>query len=90
MRRFFAMMRYSKKLLIISICVAIDVLIAIGLCVFNTVQLIEISSNAVKISPLFMIINIILISLMALNLMVVAAVIILKKYKEKRDELKDN
>ena len=88
MRRFFAMMRYSKKLLIAMICLCVDVLLAVGLCVFDLVQIIQISKNSVSISPAFVTVNLILISLMVLNLVVIASAIIIKKIKEKRDGIK--
>lgn len=90
MRKFFAMMRYSKKLLLLAIIISLDVLCVVGLCVFDVVQAIKISKNAVMISTAFMAVNYVLVSLMLLNIVALIVAIVLKRHKEKDDELKQN
>ena len=87
MRRFFAMMRYSKKLLILTICIAVDICLLLGLCVFDLIQFIQISKNAVLLSPVFMPVNIALMSLAGLNILAIIVFIVLKKIKEKSHEV---
>jgi biotin transporter BioY len=87
MRKFFAMMRYSKKLLILTICIAVDICLLLGLCVFDLIQFIQISKNAVLLSPAFIPLNIVLISLAGLNIVAIIVSIVLKKIKEKSHEV---
>ena len=90
MRRFFAMMRYNKKLLAITICLLIDLIVILGLCVFDIIQLINISKNSATISSAFVVVNIVLISLMVLNFIILVATIVVKRHKEKEYEFKQN
>ncbi len=87
MRKFFAMMRYSKKLLILTICMAVDICVLLGLCIFDLIQFIQISKNAVLLSPAFIPLNIVLISLAGLNIVAIIVFIVLKKIKEKSHEV---
>ena len=90
MNRLFVMMRYSKKLLALSICLLIDIILVFGICVFDVVQIIQISQNAVLLSSLFVPMNIVLIALLACNIVGIIAFIIVRKIKERRHELEEN
>lgn len=90
MNRLFAMFRYSKKLRGLAIAFAIDLAAVLGLVVFDVVQLIEISSNSAKLSAMFIPFNVVLIVVCAINLIFIISFIIIKKYREKKDELKEN
>lgn len=90
MSRFLAMMRYSKKLLVLSICLLLDICLVFGICVFDVVQIIQISQNAVLLSPVFVVMNIVLIVLLACNIVGIIGYIVLRKIKERRHELKEN
>ena len=90
MNRFFAMMRYSKKLLILSICFALNLCLVLGICVFDVVQLIQISSNAVLLSSLFVPLNILLIVLLGLDIIVLIAYLVVSKFKEKKHGSEEN
>ena len=87
MRRFFAMMRYSKKLMILTICIVVDICLILGLCIFDLIQFIQISKNSVLLSPAFIPLNIVLISLAGLNLLAIIAFVVLKKIEEKSHEI---
>ena len=89
MRRFFAMLRYSKKLFVLSICLGIELLLVLGLCIFDVVQLIQVTRNSVLISNAFMTLNIILISLLAVNLIAVVVFAVIEKIKIKQGNVKD-
>ena len=86
MRRFFAMLRYSKKLLIITIATLIDVLLMLGLIVFDVVQFALLKNNSVMLSAAFIPINIVLIVLAGLNLIAVIGFMIYRKRKETSNE----
>ncbi len=90
MNRFFAMFRYSKKLLVISILLMFDLLLTIGLVAFDVIQLILIAKNHAMLSGLFLPLNIILIILASINLISVVAFVIIKKLKENNNEFKEN
>ena len=90
MSRFLAMMRYSKKLLVLSVCLLLDICLVFGICVFDVVQIIQISQNAVLLSPVFVVMNIVLIVLLACNIVGIIGYIVLRKIKERRHELKEN
>ena len=81
MRRFFAMMRYSKVLLILSICFAVELVLILGLCTFDIVQMIQMANNSVAVSSLLINANIVLISISALNLLALVVFLIIKKVK---------
>lgn len=87
MRRFFAMMRYSKKLAVVSICLLVDVCLVLGLSVFDIVQLIQIRSNSAMLSPAFIPVNFILMALAVANLVALISFIIFKRKKERQDEV---
>ena len=89
MRRFFSMLRYSKKLLVLSICLGVELLIILGLCIFDLVQMIQISQNSVLISGSFVVLNIVLISLVVLNLIALIVFTIIEKNKIKQGNMKD-
>ena len=86
MRRFFAMLRYSKKLLIIAIVTLIDVLLMLGLIVFDVVQFALLKNNSAMLSAAFIPINIVLIVLAGLNLIAVIGFMIYRKRKETSNE----
>ena len=86
MRRFFAMLRYSKKLLIITIATLIDVLLMLGLIVFDVVQFALLKNNSAMLSAAFIPINIVLIVLAGLNLIAVIGFMIYRKRKETSNE----
>lgn len=88
MNRLFAMFRYSKKLLFVSILVFVDLLCMFGIIVFDVVQLIMIKNNSASLLSVFIPLNIALIALAAINLLLVISFIIIKKLKEKNDEFK--
>lgn len=90
MNRLFAMFRYSKKLLIISILLMFDLFLTIGLVAFDVIQLILITKNHAMLSVLFLPLNIILIILASINLILVVAFVIIKKLKEKSNEFEKN
>lgn len=90
MRRFFAMMRYNKKLLIVSICLLVDVCLVLGLGVFDIIQLIQINSNSAMLSPAFIPINFILIALAVANIVALISFIIFKRRKEKSDDFEQD
>ena len=90
MNRFFAMMRYSKKLLVLCICLLLDICLVFGICVFDVVQIIQISQNAVLLSPVFVVMNIVLIVLLACNIVGLISYIVVRKFKERRHELEEN
>lgn len=88
MNRLFAMFRYSKKLLAVSILIFIDLLCMFGIIVFDVVQLIMIKVNAASLLSVFIPFNIVLIALAVINLLLVISFIIINKLKEKNDEFK--
>lgn len=90
MNRFFAMMRYSKKLLVLCICLLLDICLVFGICVFDVVQIIQISQNAVLLSPIFVVMNIVLIVLLACNIVGIISYIVVRKIKERRHEFEEN
>ena len=90
MRRFFAMLRYSKKLLIVSICLLVDICLILGLSIFDIIQLIQISNNSVMLSPAFIPINFALMGLAVANVVALVSFIIFKRRKEKFDEFKQD
>lgn len=90
MSRFFAMLRYSKKFKIITICGLIDLMLILSLIVFDFVQFIMISFNTAKLSYVFFPINIALISIIVINIISILIFIIVKKLKEKKYEQEKN
>lgn len=90
MRRFFAMMRYDKRLLIVAISLIVDVVLVLALGVFDVVQLIQIRNNSAMISSAFIPVNFILIGLAIANMVALISFIIFKRRKEKLDELKQD
>ena len=88
MNRLFAMFRYSKKLLVLFICLCVDVCAIVGLCVFDIVQLVLIKNNSAMLSKAFLPLNITMIVLVCLNVAFFVTIFILKKHQEKKDELK--
>lgn len=87
MNRFFAILRYDKKLLWFFIAGIIDLLIILGFVAFDVIQLIIISKNSVKISSAFVGVNIAFIIFVSLNLLALITLFVIRKLKEKRDEL---
>lgn len=87
MNRFFAMLRYDKKRLWFLLAGLIDLLIILVFLTFDIIELIVISKNSVKISSAFVGINIAFIIFVALNLFALITLLIIRKIKEKRDEL---
>lgn len=87
MNRLFAMFRYDKKLLCFFIAGLVDLLIILGFVAFDVIQLIMISKNSVKISSAFVGVNIAFIIFVSLNLLILISLFIIRKIKEKRDEL---
>lgn len=87
MNRFFAMLRYDKKLLWLFIAGIIDLLIILGFVAFDVIQLIIISENSAKISSVFVGVNIAFIIFVSLNLLMLITLFVIRKLKEKRDEL---
>lgn len=90
MNKLFAMFRYSKKLLVISISLMFDLLLIIGLVAFDVIQLILITKNHAMLSGLFLPLNILLIILASINLILVVSFVIIKKLKEKSNEFEKN
>ena len=90
MNRFFAMMRYSKKLLILSICLVVDLCLILGLCIFDVVQMIQISKNAILLSSGFVSLNIVLIALLGINIVSIITYLVVYKIKERKYESKKN
>lgn len=87
MNRFFAMLRYDKKLLWFFVAGMIDLLVIFGFVAFDVIQLIIISKNSVKISSAFVGVNIAFIIFVSLNLLALITLFVIRKLKEKRDEL---
>lgn len=90
MRRFLAMMRYSKKLLILTICLLVELCIILGICIFDVVQLIQVLKNTVLLSPAFVVLNIVLIGLLVINVAVLIISIVYRRVKEKEREFEED
>lgn len=88
MNRLFAMFRYSKKLLVLFVCLCVDVCAIAGLCLFDIIQFVLIVNNSAMLSKAFLPLNIALIVLVCLNVALFVTIFILKKHQEKKDELK--
>lgn len=86
MNRLFGMMRYNKQLLIIFILSIIDAIFVIGVGVFDIVQVMQVSKNAVSLSPLFVPINIALIAVVAMSLIATIVMFVIKIIKGKNNE----
>ena len=84
------MMRYSKKLLILSICLVVDLCLILGLCIFDVVQMIQISKNAILLSSGFVSLNIVLIALLGINIVSIITYLVVYKIKERKYESKKN
>ena len=90
MRRFFAMIRYDKKYLIIALSLLIDVALIFALGIFDIIQLIQISKNSAMLSPAFIPVNFILMGLAIANIVALVLFIIFKRRKERSDEFKQD
>ena len=90
MRRFFAMMRYSKKLLAVTIGLTIDILVMLGLIVFDVVHFVQLQSNAAMLSSAVIPINIVLIVLSVINILAIIIWIVFKRKKENLNEFKQD
>lgn len=90
MRRFFAMMRYSKRLLVATICLVVDICLILGLCVFDIIQFVQIRKNSALLSPVFIQVNIALLVLAGINLILLIIFVILRRKKERLDEIKQD
>lgn len=87
MNRFFAMLRYDKKLLWFFIVGLIDLVILLGFVLFDVTQLILISKNSAKISSAFVGVNIAFIVFVSLNLAALITFFVIRKLKEEKYEL---
>ncbi len=90
MNRFFAMLRYSKKLRIIAIFVLLDFLLIVGALIFDIIELLKAINNSASLSLAFLPINIALIALCAVNIISIIIFIVTKKLKEKKYEQEKN
>ena len=90
MRRFFAMLRYSKKMLAFTICAVIDFCVMLGLIIFDVVQYVSVKNNAASLSSAFISVNIVLIVWAVMNISVIFGFVFYKKRKEKLNDSKEN
>ena len=90
MNRFFAMMRYNKRLLILFICFIVNVFFVLSVLIFDIIHLIMINKNAVNFTSAFLTLNIILICVVSLSLLLVIVMFVLMKIKGKRNEFEEN
>ena len=90
MNRFFAMMRYNKRLLILFICFIVNIVFVLSVLIFDIIHLIMINKNAVSFTPAFLTLNIILICVVALSLLLVIAMFVFMKIKGNRNEFKED
>ena len=90
MRRFFAMLRYSKKMLAFTICAVVDFCVLLGFIIFDVMQYVGIKNNAASLSSSFISINIVLIVLAVMNIAVIFGFVFYKKRKEKLNDSKEN
>lgn len=88
MNRFFGMMRYSKKTLIVFVALMVELAFVLGVAIFDMIQFILINKNSAKLSPLFVPINISLIVLVGLSLLTVISMFVIKIIKGKKNEFK--
>lgn len=66
----------------------LDLLVILGIIVFDIVQSILIKQNHASLSSAFIPLNITLISLVLINLIFIITFIIIKRHKEKNNEFK--
>lgn len=90
MSRFFAMLRYSRKLRILAICGLIDLIVVLGFAIFDVVELVMVLGNSASLSLAFLPINIAFIALCAANIIALIVFVITKKLKEKKYEQEKN
>ena len=88
MNRLFGMMRYNKQLLIVFIAFVVEVCFVFGVVIFDIIQLIMISKNAVKLSTAFVPLNLALIVVVGVSLLAVIAMFVIKIIKGKNNESK--
>ena len=88
MNRLFGMMRYNKQLLIVFIALVAEVCFVLSVVIFDVIQLIMISKNAVKLSTAFVPLNIVLIVVVGVSLLAVIAMFVIKIIKGKNNESK--
>lgn len=88
MNRFFGMMRYSKKTLIVFVALMVELAFVLGVAIFDIIQFILINKNSAKLSPLFVPINISLIVVVGLSLLIVNSMFVIKIIKGKKNEFK--
>ena len=86
MNRFFGMMRYSKKTLIVFVAFMAELAFVLGVAIFDMIQFILINKNSAKLSPLFVPINISLIVVVGLSLLTVISMFVIKIIKGKKNE----
>lgn len=87
MIRFFAMLRYDKNRVKFLVAGIVDLLIILGFTIFDIIELIVINKNSAKISPAFVGVNIAFIIFVSLNLLALITLFVIRKLKEKRNEL---
>ncbi|MBR3885028.1 MAG: hypothetical protein IKJ33_00985 [Clostridia bacterium] len=88
MNRLFGMMRYNKQLLVVFILSIVDAVFVLGVGVFDIVQVIQVTKNAVSLSPLFVPINIALVAVVAVSLIAITVMFVIKIIKGKNNESK--
>ena len=88
MNRLFGMMRYNKQLLIVFIVSLVDIFFVLTVGVFDVVQLVQISQNSAKLSPVFVPLNIALAVVVGVTLLLVVLMFVIKIIKGKKNESK--
>ena len=88
MNRLFGMMRYNKQLLIVFIVAIFEIVFALGVLVFDIIQLLLVKNNAAKLATAFVSLNISLIVISVLTFALLFSMFLVKYFKGKRNESK--